>query len=125
MLLVSSTTGFGKSYCSIFTICHTRRKSIVVTYSLTILEQWKGYVLKYTNIKDKDIYLIKGSDSINMLLTERTKHINAKIYLVSHATLRDYANQYGWDKIDKLFKIIKVGNIENTILKIDYLLLLN
>lgn len=110
-LLVSSTTGFGKSYCSIFTMIHTRRKSCVITYSITILEQWNSYIMKYTNMKPSDVYLIKGSDAINMLLKQRTKHIAAKIYLVTHSTLRDYGNAYGWDKIDLLFKIIKVGNV--------------
>lgn len=111
MLLVSSTTGFGKSYCSIFTMCYTRRKSIVITYSMTILEQWADYIFQYTNMKQEDVYLIRGSDSINMLLKQRTKYSASKVYLVSHATLRDYGNTYGWEKICRLFEIIKVGNV--------------
>lgn len=111
MLLVSSTTGFGKSYCAIYTMCYTKRKSIVITYSVALLQQWADYVFKYTNMKKDDVYLIKGSDSINMLLKQRTRFINSKIYLVTHATLRDYGNNYGWDKIDKLFRIMRVGNV--------------
>ena len=109
ILMVSSATGFGKSYCSIYTIAYTMIKSIVITYAITILKQWKDYVLKYTNIPERDIYLISGADSINMLLAQKTRYKSAKIFLVSHSTLRDYANKYGWDKIDELFKIIKVG----------------
>lgn len=109
VLMVSSTTGFGKSYCSIYTIAYTMIRSIVITYAITILKQWKDYVLKYTNIPENEIYLISGADSINMLLAQKTRYKSAKIFLVSHSTLRDYANKYGWDKIDKLFKIIKVG----------------
>ena len=109
MLMVSSTTGFGKSYCSIYTMCFTKIKSIVITYAITILKQWKDYVLQYTNLTDKDIYLISGSESINMLLSQRTRYKTAKIFLVSHSTLRDYANKNGWHKIDELFQIIKVG----------------
>ena len=110
MLLISSTTGFGKSYCSIFTICHTRIKSIVITYAITILQQWADYIFKYTNMQKDDVFLIQGAGSINMLLKERSKYCNAKVYLVSHSTLRDYANQYGWDQIDLLFKKLRVGN---------------
>lgn len=109
MLLLSSTTGFGKSYCSIYTMCYTKIKSIVITYGVTILKQWKDYILEYTNLKDEDIYLISGSQSINMLLQRKTRFINAKIFLVTHSTLRDYAANYGWDKIDELFKQIRVG----------------
>lgn len=109
MLMISSTTGFGKSFCSIYTMCFTKIKSIVITYAITILKQWKGYVLQYTNMTDKDIYLISGADSINMLINKKTRNISAKIFLVSHSTLRDYANKHGWDKIDLLFKTIRVG----------------
>lgn len=109
MLMINSTTGFGKSYCSIYTMCFTRIKSIVITYAVTILKQWKGYILQYTNMTDKDVYLISGADSINMLLSQKTRNKSAKIFLVTHSTLRDYAAKYGWDKIDELFKIIKVG----------------
>jgi superfamily II DNA or RNA helicase len=110
-LLVSSTTGFGKSFCCIYTMCYTKIRSIVITYAITILKQWKDYIMKYTNLKDEDVYLIQGSDSIHMLLNNRTKHINAKIFLVSHSTLRDYGNNYGWDKITELFSIIRVGQM--------------
>ena len=109
MLMVSSTTGFGKSYCSIYTICYTKIKSIIITYAITILKQWKDYILEYTNLSEKDIHLISGADSINMLLNQRTRNKSAKIFLVSHSTLRDYANKYGWSKIDELFRIIRVG----------------
>lgn len=109
LLSVNSQTGFGKSFCCIYTMCYTKIKSIVITYAITILKQWKDYALKYTNMKSDDIYLIQGADSIHMLLHNKTKHIKAKLYLVSHSTLREYGNTYGWDKITKLFKIIKVG----------------
>lgn len=109
LLSVNSQTGFGKSFCCIYTMCRTGIKSIVITYAITILKQWKDYALKYTNMKDDDVYLIQGSESIHMLLQNKTKHINAKLYLVSHSTLREYGNNYGWDKITELFKIIKVG----------------
>ena len=109
LLAVNSQTGFGKSFCCIYTMVRTGIKSIVITYAITILKQWKDYALKYTNMKDEDIYLIQGSDSIHMLLQNKTKHINAKLYLVSHSTLREYGNTYGWDKVTELFKVIKVG----------------
>ena len=109
LLSVNSQTGFGKSFCCIYTMCYTKIKSIVITYAITILKQWKDYALKYTNMKDEDVYLIQGSDSIHMLLQNKTKHINAKLYLVSHSTLREYGNNYGWEKVTELFKVIKVG----------------
>ena len=109
MLMVSSTTGFGKSFCSIYTMAYTKIKSVIITYAVTVLKQWKGYILEYTNLKDEDVYLISGSESIRMLMQNKSKYNKSKIYLVTHSTLRDYANTYGWDKIDELFKTIRVG----------------
>lgn len=109
MLMVSSTTGFGKSFCSIYTMAYTKIKTVIITYAVTILKQWKGYILEYTNLHDEDIYLISGADSIRMLMQNKSKYNRSKIYLVTHSTLRDYANTYGWNKIDELFKTIRVG----------------
>ena len=108
-LVVASSTGFGKSFCCIYTIAYTGIKSIIITYAISILNQWKDYIIKYTNMNDDDIYLIQGTGSIHKIFQDKIVNKNIKIYLVSHSTLRDYANNYGWNKIGELFKYINIG----------------
>ena len=109
-LSVNLNTGKGKTYCSIATIGFFKIKSMIITASNTLLSQWKDEILKYTNLQDKDIIQIKGSDNINMILSGNSqKANNASIYLCSHGTLRSFGDNYGWDKVYELFKYLGIG----------------
>lgn len=122
-------TGKGKTYVAIATVATLRIKSIIITYSDSILNQWRDRILEYTNIKEKEIYKIKGKGSIFRLLQKKNKEIkNIKIFLVSHSTLQRYGDNQGWDKVTELFEYIKVGLklydeshlVFNTMCMIDY-----
>ena len=104
---LSLTTGKGKTYVSIATASYYEMKTIVITYSVGWLEQWKERIKDYTNLSDRDIYMISGSASINRIL--KSGKDDHKIYLVTHSTITTFANKYGWDKITQLFLNLKVG----------------
>lgn len=106
---VNLFTGKGKSFCAIHTILTLKIKTIIITFSINILKQWKNYFLEYTNMEDRDIYLISGSTAIDMLLQNKSTRLKCPVYLVTHSTLRDYANIHGWDKIRELFQKLKIG----------------
>ena len=109
-LSVNLNTGKGKTYCSIATIAFYKIKSMIITASNTLLSQWKSEILHYTNLTDKDIVQIKGSDNINMILSgNSTKANNASIYLCSHGTLKSFGDSYGWDKVYELFRYLGIG----------------
>lgn len=107
-LSVNLPTGKGKSYCSIATISFSRLRTAIITSSLNWLEQWKDYILEYTDIKPREILFLSGSASVNTLLNKKdiTQY---KIILVSIATIRSYGDSNGWDKVTELFKYMKVG----------------
>lgn len=109
-LSVNLNTGKGKTYCSIATIAFFKIKSMIITASNSLLSQWKDEILKYTNLKDKDVIQVKGSDNINMILSgNSSKANNASIYLCSHGTLKSFGDSYGWDKVYELFKYLGIG----------------
>ena len=109
-LSVNLNTGKGKTYCSIATISFFRIKSIVITGSTTLLNQWKSNIKEYTSLKDEDIFFISGSSVMNMILQNKSpKAQNAKIYLCTHGTIRSFCESYGWDKLDEIFKILGIG----------------
>lgn len=107
-LSLNLSTGKGKSYSCIATKAYFEMKSIVITYSTSWLEQWKDYVVQYTNIEAKEILIITGSAIINRLLKSEdlTRY---KMFLVTHSAIRSYATRNGWDKITKLFEHLRVG----------------
>ena len=110
-LSVNLNTGKGKSYVSIYTMAYTRRKSIVIATIKGWLKQWKDYILEYTNLEDSNIHIISGAQSIQMLLSGRSKYNNCDIFLVTHSTIKSFGDAYGWDKIDELYKILGIGNM--------------
>ena len=109
-LSVNLSTGKGKTYCSIATIAYMRIKSIVITGSITLLNQWRENIKEYTNMKDEEIFFISGSNTMEMILSGKSmKAKRAKVYLCTHGTIRSYCDQYGWNNLDKIFMTLGVG----------------
>lgn len=128
-LSVNLVTGKGKTYCSIATACFFQIKTIIITDSTSLLNQWKNEILYYTNLTEKDIMYINGSEVMNIIaMGKSNKAKAASIFLIPHATIRSYANIYGWDKLNRVFLSLGIGikiideahkNFEN-ILMIDF-----
>ena len=109
-LCLSLQTGKGKSYVSIATASFMKIKSIVITHSNSLLNQWKDYILEYTNLEESDILFINGSQIMNMILMGKSKKAeNAKIFLCTHSTIRSFCDTYGWDKLNDVFIELGVG----------------
>lgn len=109
-LSVNLNTGKGKTYCSIATISFLKIKSIIITGSNTLLQQWKDNILEYTNLESGDIFWLDGSSTMHMIRNEKSrKAANASIYLCTHSTLKSYGDTYGWNNVREIFKILGIG----------------
>ena len=109
-LSVNLNTGKGKTYCSIAAISFMRIKSIIITGSNSLLSQWKDNIKEYTDLEDKDIMFISGSQMMNMILHEKSKVAKeAKIFLCTHATIRSFCETYGWTKLKDIFIALGIG----------------
>ena len=109
-LSINLNTGKGKTYVAIGTMSFTGIKSVVITYSKSILTQWKNCIIDYTNLTTKHICDIDGSGSIFRLLQKSDKELlDIRVFLVTHATLKSYGDTYGWDKVGELFVKLRIG----------------
>ena len=109
-LSINLDTGKGKTYVAVGTMSFLGMKSVVITYSKSVLSQWRDRVLEYTNITNKEIYSIDGSGSIYRLLTMAEKDLsNIKLFLVTHGTLKSYGDTNGWESVGELFEHIRAG----------------
>ena len=106
-LSINLNTGKGKTYVSIATIAFYMVKSVIIAASHSLLSQWKDNILSYTTIPENRIIQITGSNQIHRMLSD--KFNEGDIYLVTHSTLRSYAEQFGWDKIYNLFEKLGIG----------------
>lgn len=109
-LSINLNTGKGKTYVSIGTMSVYGIKSVIITYSKSVLQQWKKCILEYTNIEAKEIFDLDGSGSIYRYLQKSEEDRKAiKVFLVTHGTLKSYGDTHGWDKVDELFEFMRVG----------------
>lgn len=109
-LCLNLNTGAGKTYTSIAAKVYFQMKSILITYSINWLDQWKACMIQYTSVEPSEVLIIEGSPVINRLLKMKPEQLaKYKMYLVTHATIKSYANKHGWKAIGKLFEHLKVG----------------
>ena len=113
-LSINLNTGKGKTYVSIGTIAYYGIKSIIIAYSNSLLFQWYTELRTNTNLDHNSIMQITGDPkndiraySIQRILKGQFKE--ADVYLVTHSTLKSYADQYGWNKIYDLFEKLGIG----------------
>lgn len=105
-LSINSTTGSGKTFVTIASICYLGSRAIIITSSLDWLNQWRKRILEYTPLDDKQIYTIAGVGSINKLLA-RDNVLDYQIFLISHSTIKSYGDKNGWDKVEELFSYLR------------------
>lgn len=104
-------TGDGKTYCVIASLTFLKMKSLIVTHTESIKSQWKESLLKFTSLSEPHICNLSGTSMIEKLVTlaKSSKNIPYKVYLVNHATIRNYAKKHGWEAVTELFKLLKIG----------------
>lgn len=107
MILIGLPTGFGKTYCSIKAITLLKYKSLIITPGHLQL-QWKDELLKLTNIKEDDIYIIKGKKSI---LDLYDNHYRYKVYISTIDSLYRYITDISdeYYNLSELLSRMKIG----------------
>ena len=118
-------TGEGKTYCAISAMAYMKVKGAVILNMQKLIDQWKEKIQQFTTLSDKEIFIVKGKDSVDKILNNKCKKY--KIFLISHATINAYASKNGWNAVHELFEKMEIGvkvfdechlEFENTI-KID------
>lgn len=107
MLALNLNTGKGKTYCTVASIAYLGIASAVITANTGVLEQWKKFILEYTDISERDICIVTGTPTIQRLL--RSNPDSYKVYLFTHGTLNSYGTNHGWNKVGELFAYLGIG----------------
>ena len=79
-ICVNNNTGTGKTYVGSMLLAYTLIKTIVISSTTGILDQWVDRMTEYTDLEKRDICIIKGSGTINRLL--HSNNINK--YTITH-----------------------------------------
>lgn len=103
-------TGFGKTYVSVATMSIFGVKSIIITGSTSLLLQWKNDIFEYTNLQDSDLMFLSGSQMLESILNNSSPRANkASVFLCTHGTIRSFCKQYGWNRLNDIFKNLGIG----------------
>jgi len=93
-LLVDLYTGYGKTFIANASLIE-RGKKIGIVVLPRYIDKWIDDVKKYTDIKDDEILLIKGSDSIRYISSAPDQELDKyKVVIFSLTTLRNYLSNY-------------------------------
>lgn len=106
-LLLNIGTGIGKTYVSVAAMTIIGYKTMVITHTDKIKNQWINTFIDMTDLTENEVCNISGSDVINKLL--KNDNLKYKVYVVNHGTIHAYARSNGWSAISELFKYLKIG----------------
>lgn len=106
--MLALTTGYGKTYTAI--MAAFRLKMPILIISETLIDQWIERIQQYTHCKINvgDISVIKGTDSMERLLTKKSFH-QAYFYITTSSTLSRAIEKFGKEKINKIFERSGIG----------------
>jgi superfamily II DNA or RNA helicase len=102
-------TGTGKTYCSIHYVYRTRKLPMVFVDSLNLIEQWKNSVLQFTTIKEDEIYIIRGKESLEKLEKMDEEELSKyRWFIAIHKTIASYMDR-DLKNPDKLLTKLGIG----------------
>ena len=101
---LSLATGSGKTYTTINVISQFKKKPLIIVDTTDLAEQWKREFLKHTDLKDDDILILSGQDSID----REVKNPEKKVYIAIHRTLGNLMNS-DISHLNKLMNKLGIG----------------
>ena len=76
--------GTGKTFSVVNMVSQLKLVPLIVVNTSSLADQWKREFLKHSDLKESDIYLLSGSDSVFREMGSKKKH---KVYIAIHRTL--------------------------------------
>lgn len=107
-LLMGADTSFGKTYCTINALTSYEAKFLIIVPTTTLITNWCEEFEKHTDIIASEELLILNP-TIYREIKEGKDLSQYKGFLITHASITDIGNTYGWTEITWLFKALKIG----------------
>lgn len=99
--------GRGKTFCTIKHISDMKKTAMIISYNLSY--QWQDRIKDYTKLSNgTDIINIVGTQYLEDCIHGKEKP-NAKIYLVTIGTLSKLIELYGYEELQKVADVLKIG----------------
>lgn len=99
-------TGFGKTYCMIYSLLKLGERCIIILHQEKIKKQWISELENKTTVDMDRVCNITGQSKMKKIIDGDNDY---DIYLVNHQSITSFANKYGWDKVTELFDAMEVS----------------
>lgn len=105
--VLSLDTGFGKTYCAIYSIIELHCPALIITRNLS--DQWIKHIHKYTDAVGDDITEIVGSKHLEDIVTKRgfKRKYREAFYVVTIDTLRSFFEKGG--SLQDVVNVLGIG----------------
>lgn len=100
---------FGKTLVSIYIMTQFKIKTLIMCYSTEILSQWQNRLYEDTNMNMDRILRLDEGNLITQILDDLYPVGDYDIFLATPKILTGYAKSHGWNKLNELFKKLKIG----------------
>ena len=101
---LSLSTGSGKTYITINIASKLKKRTMIVVDSLDLADQWKREFLNHTDLKEENIRILSGSESVE----KESKSKDGKVFIAIHRTLSNLLNE-DKNSINSLMNKLGIG----------------
>lgn len=103
-------TATGKTIIGIYLILTVFcEKAFIICYKTEILKQWIKSITTKTGIDPSKVVLLNSSAQLECIYENNFKNQDGYIFLATPSLFNSYGNRYGWDRLDTIFKNLKIG----------------
>lgn len=91
--IINADTGDGKTYCAIASSAFLSAKTVIFVPFAKLVPQWYESYGKFTDMKKKEILLVKGSEKCLEILDG--KHVDKNVFIFMVDTFNSFHTRYG------------------------------
>lgn len=106
-LSVQAKPGFGKTFCTLYSITLLKRKAIVITHTDKLKHQWIKAAITDMDYDQDDCCDISGAGVLKAIMDG--KLCDKELYFVNHQTLHSWLSTMGSERLKRVFDNIGVG----------------
>lgn len=106
-LALNLMTGVGKTFCVAYASTMLSEKTLIITPSESIKQQWMDTYYKMIGISKKNLLNIEGSVTIEAIMADMINP--ADVYFVNHQTIQSFMSNTNGYTLHKFFKKLAIG----------------
>ena len=107
-LSLNADTGDGKTFCTVYSICNLKMRTLIITHIEKIKAQWIDTCSTMFTFKPKNLVTIEGTGKMEEILSS-DEVPKGDVFFVNHQTLNAFVRKHGYEKLHDFFIKLRIG----------------